>query len=246
MVENGYGEKRDAEFAEAGGALEGADARVSYRGGLGGGADPLGIARAGAPGVHGFRCADEPVHGEVQDRAAGQATGVRACCGPRSGGSSAAKRGWNSFTTFATTSPSASDTKWRAASATCWCTARARRARFRRDTARFRRSTGRRGSRCLCPEAWGRRPGCWPAGTARCGKRSAASATARVGSGRGARAEQQKLEDRGNLVRSESRDGILEELPEAYKDVDEVIEVVRAAGLAGKVARLRPMGAIKG
>ncbi len=64
--------------------------------------------------------------------------------------------------------------------------------------------------------------------------------------GRDAREEQRKLEDRGILVRSETRDGILEELPEAYKNVDEVIEVVHEAGLARKVARLRPMGVIKG
>jgi tRNA-splicing ligase RtcB len=64
--------------------------------------------------------------------------------------------------------------------------------------------------------------------------------------GRDARQEAKKLEDAGILVRSETRDGILEELPEAYKDVDEVIEVVHCAGLARKVARLRPMGVIKG
>lgn len=64
--------------------------------------------------------------------------------------------------------------------------------------------------------------------------------------GRDAKTEQRKLEERGILVRSDSRDGILEELPEAYKDVDEVIEVVHQAGLARKVARLRPMGVIKG
>src|ERR1051326_1970479 len=40
--------------------------------------------------------------------------------------------------------------------------------------------------------------------------------------GRNARDEQRKLEEAGILVRSESRDGILEEIPEAYKDVDEV------------------------
>jgi len=67
-----------------------------------------------------------------------------------------------------------------------------------------------------------------------------------VRKGKDAREEQRKLEERGILVRSESRDGILEELPEAYKDVDEVIEVVHNAGLARKVARLRPMGVIKG
>jgi len=67
-----------------------------------------------------------------------------------------------------------------------------------------------------------------------------------VRKGKDAREEQRKLEERGILVRSGTRDGILEELPEAYKDVDEVIEVVHQAGLARKVARLRPMGVIKG
>ncbi|MGB9604252.1 MAG: RtcB family protein [Bryobacteraceae bacterium] len=64
--------------------------------------------------------------------------------------------------------------------------------------------------------------------------------------GRNAREVQEQLEQQGILVRSETRDGILEEVPEAYKNVDEVIEVVHAAGLARKVARLRPMGVIKG
>jgi tRNA-splicing ligase RtcB len=67
-----------------------------------------------------------------------------------------------------------------------------------------------------------------------------------VKKGKNSRDEQRKLEEKGILVRSESRDGILEELPEAYKDVDEVIEVVHNAGLARKVARLRPMAVIKG
>jgi tRNA-splicing ligase RtcB len=67
-----------------------------------------------------------------------------------------------------------------------------------------------------------------------------------VRKGRDARQETKKLEEAGILVRSETRDGILEELPEAYKNVDEVIEVVHGAGLARKVARLRPMGVIKG
>jgi tRNA-splicing ligase RtcB len=54
------------------------------------------------------------------------------------------------------------------------------------------------------------------------------------------------LGEQGIVVRSETRDGILEEVPEAYKDVDAVVEVVHGAGLARKVARLRPMGVIKG
>ena len=52
--------------------------------------------------------------------------------------------------------------------------------------------------------------------------------------GKDARQEQRKLRASGILVHSESRDGILEELPEAYKNVDEVIEVVHQAGLAEK------------
>lgn len=64
--------------------------------------------------------------------------------------------------------------------------------------------------------------------------------------GHDARQVAKRLEDRGILVRSESREGIIEEIPEAYKNVDEVIEVVHQAGLARKVARLRPMGVIKG
>ncbi|MDX1980684.1 MAG: RtcB family protein [Bryobacteraceae bacterium] len=64
--------------------------------------------------------------------------------------------------------------------------------------------------------------------------------------GRNARQVQDELAARGIIVRSETRDGILEEIPEAYKDVDEVIAVVEGAGLAKRVARLRPMGVIKG
>ena len=64
--------------------------------------------------------------------------------------------------------------------------------------------------------------------------------------GRDARVETQKLADRGIIVRSETRDGILEEVPEAYKDVEAVVNVVHQAGLARRVARLRPMGVVKG
>jgi tRNA-splicing ligase RtcB len=64
--------------------------------------------------------------------------------------------------------------------------------------------------------------------------------------GRDARIETQKLADRGIILRSETRDGVLEEIPEAYKDVDAVVNVVHQAGLARRVARLRPMGVVKG
>jgi len=56
----------------------------------------------------------------------------------------------------------------------------------------------------------------------------------------------QRLEDQGIIVRAETRDGITEEIPEAYKDVDAVINVVHGAGLSKRVARLKPMGVIKG
>ena len=64
--------------------------------------------------------------------------------------------------------------------------------------------------------------------------------------GRDARVETKKLEEQGIFLRAETRDGILEEIPEAYKDIDAVVDVVHNAGLARKVARLRPMGVIKG
>ena len=56
----------------------------------------------------------------------------------------------------------------------------------------------------------------------------------------------QRLEEQGIVVRSETRNGISEEIPEAYKDVDAVIDVVHEAGLSKRVARLKPMGVIKG
>jgi tRNA-splicing ligase RtcB (3'-phosphate/5'-hydroxy nucleic acid ligase) len=64
--------------------------------------------------------------------------------------------------------------------------------------------------------------------------------------GRDARVETKKLEELGVILRAETRDGILEEIPAAYKDIDAVIGVVHNAGLARRVARLKPLGVIKG
>jgi tRNA-splicing ligase RtcB len=55
-----------------------------------------------------------------------------------------------------------------------------------------------------------------------------------------------RLEEQGIIVRADTKDGITEEIPEAYKDVDAVVDVVHNAGLSKKVARLRPIGVIKG
>lgn len=54
------------------------------------------------------------------------------------------------------------------------------------------------------------------------------------------------LETDGIRVRAGSLPGLAEEAPRAYKDVDQVIEVVSRAGIAKKVARLRPVAVIKG
>ncbi len=60
------------------------------------------------------------------------------------------------------------------------------------------------------------------------------------------RAINRELEDKGIHVQSRGKRTLKEEVPEAYKDVSEVVEVVHRAGLARKVARLRPLGVIKG
>jgi len=56
----------------------------------------------------------------------------------------------------------------------------------------------------------------------------------------------QMLKERGILVRSASWKGIAEEAPGVYKDVDEVVRVCQEAGIAKIVAKLRPMGVVKG
>ena len=55
-----------------------------------------------------------------------------------------------------------------------------------------------------------------------------------------------ELEERGIVIRAGSMPGLAEEAPQAYKDVDRVVEVVHGAGIAYKVARLEPRGVIKG
>ena len=54
-----------------------------------------------------------------------------------------------------------------------------------------------------------------------------------------------QLEARGIVVRCPSSAGLAEEAPNAYKDVERVARVVETAGLARRVARLRPIGVIK-
>jgi len=55
-----------------------------------------------------------------------------------------------------------------------------------------------------------------------------------------------ELEAQGIVVRCASNKGLAEEAPFAYKDVDRVVAVVEQAGLARRVARLVPLGVVKG
>ncbi|WP_212523393.1 RtcB family protein [Actibacterium sp. MT2.3-13A] len=57
---------------------------------------------------------------------------------------------------------------------------------------------------------------------------------------------QNDLAAQGIIIKSPSRRGIAEEAPGAYKDVTRVVEVAEKAGLARRVARLRPLICIKG
>ena len=54
------------------------------------------------------------------------------------------------------------------------------------------------------------------------------------------------LNDKGIFIKALTRDGVVEETPEAYKDVDAVVNVSHNLGIATKVAKLIPIGVIKG
>ena len=71
------------------------------------------------------------------------------------------------------------------------------------------------------------------------------SRTAAVKAARG-RQIGKELESRGVLARATGRDALAEEMPEAYKDVKDVVDVVHRFGISTRVARLRPLAVIKG
>ena len=60
------------------------------------------------------------------------------------------------------------------------------------------------------------------------------------------RAIQRELADKGILVKWTGRSTLAEEMPDAYKDIDEVVNAVHGAGLSKKVAKLRPLCVVKG
>ena len=82
-------------------------------------------------------------------------------------------------------------------------------------------------------------------GTACHGAGRMMSRTAAVAHAKGRRIDQE-LAGRGVIARARSWKGLAEEQPDAYKDVDLVVEVVHQANIAKKVARMRPIGVIKG
>ncbi|MGZ5442888.1 MAG: RtcB family protein [Thermoanaerobaculia bacterium] len=55
-----------------------------------------------------------------------------------------------------------------------------------------------------------------------------------------------RLRSQGIVAEAGSSKGLVEEAPEAYKDIDAVVDVVARAGIARRVARFRPMGVVKG
>jgi len=60
------------------------------------------------------------------------------------------------------------------------------------------------------------------------------------------RAIYRELEAEGIFVKASGRKTLAEEMPEAYKDVSEVVDAVAGAGISKKVVKLKPLGAIKG
>ena len=75
------------------------------------------------------------------------------------------------------------------------------------------------------------------------GRRLSRSAAIKACRGRSISRE---LENKGIVVMSSGRETLAEEAPEAYKDVNEVVNVVHNAGISKRVARMRPLGVIKG
>ena len=55
-----------------------------------------------------------------------------------------------------------------------------------------------------------------------------------------------ELESKGIIVKASGRGTLVEEAPQAYKDVNDVVDVVHRAGISKRVCRMRPVGVIKG
>ena len=75
------------------------------------------------------------------------------------------------------------------------------------------------------------------------GRRMSRAAAVRAAHGRSIR---QELEEKGIIAMGRGRHALEEEQPDAYKDVNEVVDVVHRAGLSRRVCRMKPVGVIKG
>jgi tRNA-splicing ligase RtcB len=75
------------------------------------------------------------------------------------------------------------------------------------------------------------------------GRRMSRGAAIRASKGRNIKRE---LAERGIVARARGRTGLEEEQPDAYKDVNQVVDVLHSADISHRVARLRPVGVIKG
>jgi tRNA-splicing ligase RtcB (3'-phosphate/5'-hydroxy nucleic acid ligase) len=75
------------------------------------------------------------------------------------------------------------------------------------------------------------------------GRQMSRSAAIKAAAGRNLKKE---LAAAGIYAQARGRTGLAEEQPDAYKDINEVVHVVEKAGLSKRVARLRPLGVIKG
>ena len=71
------------------------------------------------------------------------------------------------------------------------------------------------------------------------------SRTASIKACRG-RSIMRELEQKGIMVKAVGRETLAEEAPEAYKDVNDVVDIVHMAGISLKVCKMRPLGVIKG
>ncbi len=162
--------------------------------------------------------------------------------------------GLTSSMTWRTTSPSSRSTTSTAWPSACGSTAKGRRGPFRPITRRFPPNIDEIGQPVLIPGDMGRaswvllgQPGSMEQtfGSACHGAGRLLSRTAAAKLAHGRKIEHE-LRSRGVIAQARSWQGLAEEQPDAYKDVDLVVDVVHRAGLAKKVVRLRPIGVIKG
>ncbi|MFA6296574.1 MAG: RtcB family protein [Patescibacteria group bacterium] len=56
----------------------------------------------------------------------------------------------------------------------------------------------------------------------------------------------QELDEKGIIIRAQSKMGLVEEAPEAYKNIDDVVDVIEKTNLSKKIAKLVPLAVIKG